>query len=868
MLKLAIDVFTHFFKVSEPDSKLQMHLTEFVKVHLLETTLEYVDGHWQRIPGRVFAARTKDKREYRFHIHCLETFKTYFAGRGYEVFIDVDERENLYPGDDATFHKPKGFALRDYQIPISKYILEDGYTKIVELHPGAGKGLDLDTLVRLKNEWVPIKDIRVGDEVLTPNGDAAKVVGVFDNKNMDCYKITFHDGRSCVCDIEHLWEVFTSQGRHGFSGYRTMGMKEVIQRYEKDLRRPSPYKSQYIDLKIPLVFPLDSADREVVLPVDPYVLGVFLGDGNFDKRGRIQICKPDLWIKGELDRILKDVDCVTSKPFNSANRCLAYNIRSLSDGGFNTIKCSLDLFGLRGKRSWEKFIPDVYLNASFEQRLALVQGLMDTDGSVNTRDGCGLEISTASKKMGLQILELVRSLGAIASLTVRDTFYTYKGKRLTGRTSYRIRVRAQIPSMFFRTPVKKNKTKDDGQYLIKGLKLRMKTIEYVGKRDTRCIKVDHPDEMYVIQDYICTHNTSLSLWAASEYGKKLCIFVLGRYTERWWSDVGLWVDDDKILEIRGSLELEEVLRQSDTPFIRDKHMFVMTITTFSDYCTKWEVADADKRKEMVPPELVWEALGVGMRITDETHQHFQQNFLADLYTHLPKTVYLSATLHPGDGFIRRMYETMLPIEKRVGGGLQRKYTNVYAMFYRFRLPHLIRCNNRKRMYNHTEFEKWLMRNPKTLENYFAMIDEIIEERFIAVRKEGQKQLIFFGTKKMCEKYVLRLKRRFPSLDCRKYVSEDKYENLLKADIACSTLGSSGTAVDIPNLLRCLMTVALKSEQANLQALGRLRYMEDQVEFDYLVCTDIPKHRDYHYKKKKLFKDWVKSHQELYTEKTL
>lgn len=685
MLKLAIDVFTHFFKVSEPDPKLQMHLTEFVKAHLLETTLEYVEGHWQRIPGRVFAARTKDKREYRFHIHCLETFKTYFAGRGYEVFVDVDETKELYPGDDATFHKPKGFALRDYQVPISEYILEPGNSKVVELHMGGGKGILLDTPIRSGDKWIPIKDIQVGDKVMTPTGEATKVMGVFDNKDMDCYRVTFEDGRRCVCDDEHLWKV-------------------------------------------------------------------------------------------------------------------------IENGNSSVIKLAELL-----KRNYTKFsIPMVSYSPTYNESLDLV--FLD-------------------KRVALATQEELRSTGLKVWLEDYGKGYRLRACR--------------------------------GDAL-----LGIKSIEYVGKRDTRCIKVDHPDEMYVIQDYICTHNTSTTLWAASEYGKKLCIFVLGRYTERWWDDVGKWVDDDKILEIRGSLELEEVLRQSDTPFIRDKQMFVMTITTFSDYCTKWEIADSEKRKEMVPPELVWEALGVGMRITDETHQHFQQNFLADLYTHLPKTVYLSATLHPGDGFIRRMYETMLPIEKRVGGGLQRKYTNVFAMFYRFRLPHLIRCNNRKRMYNHTEFEKWLMRNPKTLENYFAMIDEIIEERFIAVRKEGQKQLIFFGTKKMCEKYVIRLKRRFPSLDCRRYVAEDKYENLLEADIACSTLGSSGTAVDIPNLLRCLMTVALKSEQANLQALGRLRYMEDQVEFDYLVCTDIPKHRDYHYKKKKLFKDWVKSHQELYTEKTL
>ena len=685
MLKLAIDVFTHFFKVSDPDPILQTALTDFVKSHLLETTLEYKDGKWYRIPGRVFASRTRDKEEYRFHINNLETFKSFMGGRGYEVFVENDEQPNVYPGDDATFHKPKGFELRDYQVPISNYILEPGYSKTVELAMGGGKGWTLDTLVRLKNGWVPIKDIQVGDEVLTPTGEMTKVEGVFDNKDMDCYRVTFEDGRSCICDNEHLWKVIKDD------------VTEVINLAELLKRR-------YTDFSIPMMSYSSTYD-------DSFELG-----------------------------------------FVSQREALATQL----------------------------FLRGTGLKVWFE-------------------------------KLG---------------------------------NSYRLRACR-------------------GDSL-----LRIQSIEYVGKHDTRCIKVDHPDEMYVIQDYICTHNTSTSLWAASEYGKKLCIFVLGRYTERWWGDIGKWIDAEDILEIRGSLELEEVLRQSDTPFIRNKKMFLMTITTFNDYCTKWEIADKDMRKTMVPPELVWEALGVGMRITDETHQHFQQNFITDLYTHLPKTVYLSATLNPGDGFIRKMYETMLPVENRTGGGLQKKYTHVYAMFYRFRLPHLIRCNNRKRMYNHTEFEKWLMRNLKTLENYFAMIDEIIEQRFISVRKAGQKQLIFFATKRMCELYVKRLKKRYPSLDCRRYISEDKYENLLKADIACSTLGSSGTAVDIPNLLRCLMTVALKSEQANLQALGRLRYLDDQVEFDYLVCTDIPKHRDYHYKKKKLFKDWVKLHDEIYTEKTL
>ena len=390
MLKLAIDVFTHFFKVSEPDPKLQMHLTEFVKAHLLETTLEYVEGHWQRIPGRVFAARTKDKREYRFHIHCLETFKTYFAGRGYEVFVDVDETKELYPGDDATFHKPKGFALRDYQVPISEYILEPGNSKVVELHMGGGKGILLDTPIRSGDKWIPIKDIQVGDKVMTPTGEATKVMGVFDNKDMDCYRVTFEDGRRCVCDDEHLWKV-------------------------------------------------------------------------------------------------------------------------IENGNSSVIKLAELL-----KRNYAKFsIPMVSYSPTYNESLDLV--FLD-------------------KRVALATQEELRSTGL--KVWLEDYGKGYRLRACRGDALFGI-----------------------------------KSIEYVGKHDTRCIKVDHPDEMYVIQDYICTHNTSTTLWAASEYGKKLCIFVLGRYTERWWDDVGKWVDDDKILEIRGSLELEEVLRQSDTPFIRDKQMF-------------------------------------------------------------------------------------------------------------------------------------------------------------------------------------------------------------------------------------------------------------------------------------------------------
>lgn len=150
MKEVNIEKFTHFFKVSEPEPHVRDVLTDFVKHHLLETRLEYQDGRYVKVPGRVFAARTKDKREYRFHINGLDTFTHFFNGRGYKVSVSKDEREDVYPGDDAVFIKPTSKQLRDYQVEVIDGILKPGCSKVVELAMGLGKllphyGLSLST---------------------------------------------------------------------------------------------------------------------------------------------------------------------------------------------------------------------------------------------------------------------------------------------------------------------------------------------------------------------------------------------------------------------------------------------------------------------------------------------------------------------------------------------------------------------------------------------------------------------------------------------------------------------------------------------------------------------------------------------------
>lgn len=135
-MEIKIVKFTHFFKVSEPDPILQEKLTDFVKHYLVEPKLEYIDGQYRKVPGRVFATRTKDKREYRFHINCLELFTSFFTQRGHQVVVEKDESEEVYPGDDAVLLNSTGNSLRDYQEDVVGWILKPGVSKVVELAMG------------------------------------------------------------------------------------------------------------------------------------------------------------------------------------------------------------------------------------------------------------------------------------------------------------------------------------------------------------------------------------------------------------------------------------------------------------------------------------------------------------------------------------------------------------------------------------------------------------------------------------------------------------------------------------------------------------------------------------------------------------
>jgi hypothetical protein len=127
-------------------------------------------------------------------------------------------------------------------------------------------------------------------------------------------------------------------------------------------------------------------------------------------------------------------------------------------------------------------------------------------------------------------------------------------------------------------------------------------------------------------------------------------------------------------------------------------------------------------------------------------------------------------------------------------------------------------------------------------------------------------LVFSASKELCTILTERFSQQYPNLKVARYIDEDPYNVLLENDLIFSTLLSSGTAVDIPDLYVTLMTTALGSREMNEQALGRTRrlknYPDTTPKFLYLVCEDIDKHIDYHKRKIEYFRDKVLSHQEL------
>lgn len=401
--------------------------------------------------------------------------------------------------------------------------------------------------------------------------------------------------------------------------------------------------------------------------------------------------------------------------------------------------------------------------------------------------------------------------------------------------------------------------------------LSIRSIEMIGHEEAQCISVDHPDHLYVTDDFIVTHNTAVSLMAMNRIGKRTIMQLRGGYIKRWLDDLDgkdalFKFKKGDIVVVRGRDSLISIINQAKNNDFNAKVIIISNKTLYALF-KEYELNGKDNIYGIEPSEL-YELLGVGLRIIDEVHEDYHLSFRTDIYCHCTSSIHLSATLITEDPFRRQMYDIALPKENWFSGVDYDAYIDVVAYHHRSQLPEKIRTTERGRdTYSHAAYEKSIMRQPKVLKNYLDMIAEITAEYYFKDDWEGgQRALIFCSLKEMCVLVRDRLRKAYVDLEINDYVAETDESVLKTSDIIVSTVESCGTAQDIPGLRMSILTRALRKLETNEQVKGRLRKLKKWPHIDpvmiYLVNEDIPKHVDYHREKMVQFKGKVKSHIEV------
>jgi len=366
---------------------------------------------------------------------------------------------------------------------------------IIAARPSMGKAQPLTAKVLTPTGFISMGEVSPGILVTGSDGKSHKVTGVYPQGVMSVYCVTFSDGTSTECTNDHLWWTQTrNERRRG-----TSGSVKTLEEIRKTILRADGGKQNHV---IPLVEPVDY-EPEGTLTVPPYTLGVLLGDGCLsESHGKnAMFCNPEEDIRLRVQEELDPLDEVIK--LHDGMSCLIK--RKQRNNELSETAKRLGELGVMGRLSFEKSIPTQYLRASIQDRRSLLAGLLDTDGHVN-ETGRTIEYSSSFPQLASQVTELARGLGMRVSFTDRIPGYIYKGERLKGKRSYRVRIYCgeENPTRSAKHAARWNKvpSRETHRAIV--------SVTEVGRKECQCIRVDAEDSLYVTDDFILTHNTA---WA-------------------------------------------------------------------------------------------------------------------------------------------------------------------------------------------------------------------------------------------------------------------------------------------------------------------------------------------------------------------
>jgi phosphate starvation-inducible PhoH-like protein len=417
--------------------------------------------------------------------------------------VEAGERLGFLPGTLSDkidpYLRPLYDALHDMLDPdtIPK-LLAAGTIEVAPLAYMRGRAQPYDSQILTPDGFRALGSLEVGDLVVGSDGLPTPVIGIYPQGRKQVYRITTQDGASTLACGEHLWTVRTPEDKRR-NRTRVLETREMIGRLRRGrIRR----------FELPVVSAVELMPQSV--PMDPYALGLLLGDGCLTTSTTPSFTTADPQLADELQARLPEVELQQKDEIN-------YVLRRAGGGGrggvitANPVTEILRALGLAGTRSSTKFVPQQYLQNSAARRLALLQGLLDADGGPVSQDGrtCRVHYCTTSPRLRDDVLFLVRSLGGVAYWRTRPAEGRSPGLADGRPVPFRhdayvvdIRLPAGLP------PFRLIRKRDAYDTAGGGRPMRfIDSIEPVGEQDTMCIQVAAADSLYVTDDFLVTHNT-------------------------------------------------------------------------------------------------------------------------------------------------------------------------------------------------------------------------------------------------------------------------------------------------------------------------------------------------------------------------
>lgn len=369
---------------------------------------------------------------------------------------------------------------------------------------GGGKASKNSSMVLTPYGFRRMGDIKVGDRICDSQGSVQRVLQVHPQGEQDIYKVQFTTGATTYVTLDHLWTASISANSRKRDGkkvtllekFTTAQLKEHLERNKTQNQNRWPL----IPLPEPVKF--TKSYRKNPRTVDPYLLGLLLGDGSLTAYYP-KICGIDAEVKAYIESYCAAHELKYQILKNAENRHKDYFNISIQS---TLLIEQLQRLGVYGKTGLDKYIPECYKYATLEDRKALVRGLMDTDGTVDSRGH--MSFTSVSEQLAADFQWLIRSLGGKATIWQGQGAYkNTEGQRIVCNDVFTVQFNTPINNELVGLERKKVRTKDCFNGGLSDLKLRMESITYSHREEATCITVSNANSLYITDDFIVTHNS-------------------------------------------------------------------------------------------------------------------------------------------------------------------------------------------------------------------------------------------------------------------------------------------------------------------------------------------------------------------------